>query len=134
MEAGGRAHRFLSVYAIRRYCRRRFDRNSGLVFGTALHIGVRAFDKNGAVHATLATRDQIFNDDNVQIFLSTFNDGRQAMVFAVNPFGVQADGAVNENGSNQCGGLQLRRADAAATRPVAGLRVGFEGAAHARWV
>ena len=72
---------------------------------TALHIGVRAFDKSGAVHATLATRDQIFNDDNVQLFLSTFNDGRQAMVFAVNPFGVQADGAVNENGSSQCSGF-----------------------------
>ena len=30
---------------------------------TALYIGVRAFDTSGAVHATLATRDRIFNDD-----------------------------------------------------------------------
>ncbi len=71
---------------------------------TALYIGVRAFDTTGAVHATLATRDQIGNDDNVQIFLSTFNDGRQADVFAVNPLGVQADGALNENGTVQCNG------------------------------
>ena len=71
---------------------------------TALHIGIRAMDKGGDVHATLATRDHIFNDDNVQVFLSTFNDGRQAMVFGVNPFGVQADGAMNENGLNNCGG------------------------------
>ena len=70
---------------------------------TALHVGVRAFDASGAVHATLATRDHIFNDDNVQMYLSTFNDGRQAMVFAVNPFGVQADGALNESGGLSCG-------------------------------
>src|SRR5690349_941292 len=39
---------------------------------TALYVGVRAMDKSGAVHATLATRDHIFNDDNFQLFLSTF--------------------------------------------------------------
>ena len=71
---------------------------------TALYIGVRAMDSAGAVHATLATRDAIVTDDNVQIYLSTFNDGRQATFFAVNPFGVQADGALNENGSVQCNG------------------------------
>lgn len=70
---------------------------------TALHIGIRAFDSVGAVHATLATRDRIFSDDNVQVYLSTFNDGRQAMVFAVNPLGVQADGALNESGGLSCG-------------------------------
>ncbi len=68
------------------------------------YLGNRAFEATGAVHATLATRDQIFNDDNVQVFLSTFNDGRQATVFAVNPFGVQADGALNENGGTSCNG------------------------------
>ncbi len=71
---------------------------------TALYIGVRAMDSAGAVHATLATRDAIATDDNVQIYLSTFNDGRQALFFAVNPFGVQADGALNENGAVQCNG------------------------------
>ena len=71
----------------------------------ALHIGVRAFDSSGAVHATLANRDQIFSDDNVQMFLSTFNDGRQATFFAVNPLGVQADGALNERGGVSCNGF-----------------------------
>ena len=70
---------------------------------TALHIGIRAFDSSGAVHATLATRDHIFSDDNVQMYLSTFNDGRQAMFFATNPLGVQADGALNESGGLSCG-------------------------------
>jgi len=70
---------------------------------TALHVGIRAFDSSGAVHATLATRDRIFADDNVQMYLSTFNDGRQATFFAVNPLGVQADGALNESGGLACG-------------------------------
>lgn len=70
---------------------------------TALHIGVRAFDASGAVHATLATRDRIFSDDNIQMYLSTFNDGRQAMFFATNPLGIQGDGALNESGSLSCG-------------------------------
>ncbi len=72
---------------------------------TALYVGVRARDPSGLVHATVAARDQIGNDDNVQIYLSTFNDGRQATVFGVNPLGIQADGALNENGSIACNGM-----------------------------
>ncbi|HEX3929031.1 MAG TPA: hypothetical protein VHW65_13620, partial [Gemmatimonadales bacterium] len=34
---------------------------------TAIYFGIRAYDRSGAVRSTLATRDQIFNDDNVQI-------------------------------------------------------------------
>ncbi len=64
----------------------------------AIHIGVRAFDDPGTVRATLSQRDRISSDDNIQFFLSTFNDGRQATFLAVNPLGVQADGAVNESG------------------------------------
>src|SRR5262249_9032827 len=70
----------------------------------AIHIGVRAFDATGTVRANLSNRDQIFSDDNVQLFLSTFNDGRQATFFAVNPLGVQGDGALNERGATGCGG------------------------------
>ncbi|MFL5459350.1 MAG: DUF5916 domain-containing protein [Gemmatimonadales bacterium] len=66
---------------------------------TAIHFGVRAFEPHGAVHATLADRDKISADDNIQILLSTFNDSRQALVFAVNPLGVQSDGALVETGS-----------------------------------
>jgi hypothetical protein len=63
---------------------------------TAIHFGVRAFEAHGVVNANLLDRDKIFTDENVQILLGTFNDGRQAMVFAVNPLGVQADGTLNE--------------------------------------
>jgi hypothetical protein len=65
---------------------------------TALYIGVRAFEAHGAVHATLADRDKISADDNVQLLLGTFHDQRQAYVFAVNPFGVQMDGTIIESG------------------------------------
>ncbi len=70
---------------------------------TAIHFGVRAFEAHGAVHATLADRDRIFADDHIQILLGTFDDGRQATVFAVNPLGVQADGALVEQGGTRAG-------------------------------
>jgi Domain of unknown function (DUF5916) len=72
---------------------------------TAIHFGVRAFEAHGQVHATLADRDKIGADDYVQILLGTFNDGRQASVFAVNPFGVQSDGALVETGSTSGNGF-----------------------------
>ena len=71
---------------------------------TAMHIGVRAFEAHGSVHATLADRDKISADDNVQILLGTFHDRRQAYVFAVNPFGVQMDGTIVESGAVSGGG------------------------------
>ncbi|HEX2611316.1 MAG TPA: DUF5916 domain-containing protein, partial [Gemmatimonadales bacterium] len=72
---------------------------------SAIHFGIRAFEAHGAVHATLADRDRIASDDYVQILLSTFNDGRQATVFAVNPLGVQSDGALVETGSTSGNGF-----------------------------
>ncbi len=62
----------------------------------AILFGIRAYEAHGPVHATLADRDRIFSDDNIQILLGTFRDGRQASFFAVNPLGVQADGALVE--------------------------------------
>src|SRR4051812_33826689 len=50
---------------------------------TAIHFGIRAFERHGRPVATLADRDRILSDDNIQIILGTFHDGRQATVFAV---------------------------------------------------
>ena len=74
------------------------DRTEVLVWysPTAIHFGIQAEAAPGSVRATLANRDKIDSDDYVQIFLSTFNDGRQAWLFAVNPLGVQADGTLVE--------------------------------------
>ncbi|HYC30750.1 MAG TPA: DUF5916 domain-containing protein, partial [Gemmatimonadales bacterium] len=70
---------------------------------TAIHFGVRAYEAHGEVHATLADRDRIASDDHIQVLLGTFGDGRQAMVFAVNPLGVQSDGALVETGAVRSG-------------------------------
>ena len=70
---------------------------------TALHFGIRAAAEPGTVRAHLTDRDKgIIPDDYIEIQLGTFNDGRSAFVFAVNPLGVQADGALVE-------GNQIRR-------------------------
>ena len=58
----------------------------------AMYVGIRAYAPAGTVRATLAERDRITNDDWIALHLDTFNDRRRAFVFAVNPFGVQADG------------------------------------------
>src|SRR2546422_4087657 len=54
---------------------------------------------------TLANRDQIFGDDNVQILLGTFHDGKQALMFAVNPLGVQGDGTLIEGANVTASGF-----------------------------
>lgn len=65
---------------------------------TALYIGIRAFETHGPVRATLADRDRVSTDDNVEILLDTFEERRRAYVFVVNPLGVQADGTKSEGG------------------------------------
>ena len=79
---------------------------------TELHVGIRAFAAPGTVRATLADRDKITQDDNVQLFLGTYGDSRQAFVFAVNPFGIQSDGVLTETGSVLGGGFTSTSAKA----------------------
>ncbi len=67
----------------------------------AIYLAVRAYAPEGTVRATLADRDRIQNDDHVQFILDTFNDRRQAYVFAVNPLGVQSDGIRTEGGGGR---------------------------------
>ena len=61
-----------------------------------VYFGVRAFERHGSVHATLAARDKIDSDDYIQFVLDPFNDRRRAFIFGVNPLGVQADGVRTE--------------------------------------
>jgi hypothetical protein len=62
----------------------------------AIYFGIRAFEAHGGVHYKLADRDKIDADDNIQIILSPFLHSRQALVFAVNPLGIQEDGTITE--------------------------------------
>jgi hypothetical protein len=77
---------------------------------TAIYFGIRAFEAHGAVHAALANRDVIDADDNVKLILRPFRNSRQALVFAVNPLGVQEDGTITE-------GLSMSRGASCATCP-----------------
>ncbi len=70
---------------------------------TALHFGVRATARSGSVRATLANRDRLADEDRVEFYLGTYNDGNQALVFAVNPLGVQQDGTMAEQGRSNGG-------------------------------
>jgi hypothetical protein len=71
----------------------------------AIWFGIRAYEGHGAVvRATLADRDNIGADDQVQILLDTFNDRRRALLFAVNPLGVQEDGVRSEGLAGAAGG------------------------------
>src|SRR2546428_1169221 len=71
----------------------------------AIYFGIRAFELHGQPTATLADRDQIFGDDNVQILLGTFHDGKKALMFAVNPLGVQGDGSLIEGANVTASGF-----------------------------
>src|SRR5213592_4683888 len=75
------------------------DSTEVLVFyaSDAMYFGIRAYEAHGnVVRATLADRDNIGADDNIQILLDTFDDHRRALLFAVNPLGVQEDGVRSE--------------------------------------
>ncbi|HYP00672.1 MAG TPA: carbohydrate binding family 9 domain-containing protein, partial [Pyrinomonadaceae bacterium] len=64
--------------------------------GKFLYFAFRAHDEPGQVRATVAKRDEIFVDDNVGMYLDTFNDRRKAYKLYFNPVGVQADAIFTE--------------------------------------
>src|SRR6266550_2536887 len=72
---------------------------------SAIYFGIRAFELHGRPTATLADRDQIFGDDNIQILLGTCHDGKKALMFALNPLGVQGDGALIEGANVTASGF-----------------------------
>jgi hypothetical protein len=61
-----------------------------------LYVAFRVIQDRDKVRATMARRDNIFNDDYVLMYIDTFNDQRQAYVIFFNPLGIQADGTYTE--------------------------------------
>lgn len=61
-----------------------------------LYLAFHCYDDPEKIRATIAKRDNIFGEDNVRIFLDTFNDQRRAYVLGFNPYGVQQDGIMTE--------------------------------------
>lgn len=73
---------------------------------TAIHFGILAYDRvPEGVRATVSDRDNISSDDQVTIFLDTFNDRRRAYFFGVNPYGIQDDGVRSEGGFSTSSGM-----------------------------
>jgi len=68
-----------------------------------LYIAFRAKDEPGKLRATVAKRDQIWDDDTVHVVLDTYNDQRRAYILGFNPLGIQADGILteSENGTRE---------------------------------
>lgn len=67
-----------------------------------LYVGFRAYDPEPEkIRAYLSDRDEMFNDDNVGIFLDTFNDGNRAFGFFCNPLGVQGDEIMSQGGNQE---------------------------------
>jgi hypothetical protein len=60
------------------------------------YLAFHCYDEPDKVRATVAKRDEVFGEDNVRIFLDTFNDQRRAYVVGFNPLGVQQDGIMTE--------------------------------------
>lgn len=61
-----------------------------------LYIAFKATDEPDKVRATVAKRDNIFQDDYVGFMLDTFNDKRKGFEIFFNPLGIQADGVITE--------------------------------------
>jgi hypothetical protein len=66
------------------------------------YAAFRALDPDpSAIRAHLTDRDNAWNDDNIGIWLDTFNDGNRAFFFSVNPFGIQGDEMFSNGGDSE---------------------------------
>ncbi|HJP90583.1 MAG TPA: DUF5916 domain-containing protein [Pyrinomonadaceae bacterium] len=62
-----------------------------------LYVAFRAYDEPDKIRATVAKRDAVSDDDNIRIYLDTFNDQNKAYLLIFNPLGVQADAIFTED-------------------------------------
>jgi hypothetical protein len=66
-----------------------------------LYVVWLCFDNNpNAIRAHMSRRENIYDDDFVEVTLDTFHDQRHGLVFATNPLGIQAEGLWTEGGNN----------------------------------
>jgi hypothetical protein len=61
-----------------------------------LYIAFKCWDEKDKIRATVAKRDEVFGEDNVRVWLDTYDDQRRAYVLGWNPLGIQADGIFTE--------------------------------------
>jgi hypothetical protein len=61
-----------------------------------LYVAFKCWDEKDKIRATVAKRDEVFGEDNVRMWLDTYNDQRRAYVLGFNPLGIQQDGILTE--------------------------------------
>lgn len=61
-----------------------------------IYLGFYVYDDSSQIRATIAKRDAIFDDDNIGVYLDTYNDKRRAYALFFNPLGIQADSIYTE--------------------------------------
>src|SRR4051812_14827026 len=61
-----------------------------------LYVAFKCWDEKDKIRATIAKRDEVFGEDNVRMWLDTYNDQRRAYVLGFNPLGIQQDGIFTE--------------------------------------
>ncbi len=61
-----------------------------------LYVAFKCWDEPDKIRATLAKRDGVFGEDNVRMWLDTYNDQRRAYILGFNPLGIQQDGIFTE--------------------------------------
>lgn len=61
-----------------------------------LYVAFKCFDERDKIRATVAKRDEVFGEDNVRMWLDTYDDQRRAYVLGFNAFGIQQDGIYTE--------------------------------------
>ena len=69
-----------------------------------LYVVFVCFDERGKVRAHAARREDVSEDDTVEVMLDTFHDRRRAYAFQVNPLGVQWDAIWSETPHEEVGG------------------------------
>jgi hypothetical protein len=61
-----------------------------------LYVAFKCWDERDKIRATVAKRDEVFGEDNVRMWLDTYDDQRRAYVLGFNPLGIQQDGIYTE--------------------------------------
>lgn len=68
-----------------------------------LYVGFRASDDPAAIRATMRGRDETYQDDWVGVILDTFGNAGRGYEMFVNPYGIQMDGLMTSDGSEDNG-------------------------------
>jgi len=69
-----------------------------------LYVVFVCFDDPGQVRARMSRREDIFDDDQVEVMLDTFHDRRRAYAFQTTPLGVQWDAIYTEAARDEISG------------------------------